>query len=345
MGHRVRRRRAAAQLLLPGRRSPEAVVEHLLAVQAQDLRAAYLALRARGVERATDIDRALTVDRSLVVGWLGRGTLHLVRSADYRWLLRLTAPGGEVTSLRRLAEQGVPAETAERAVELVERELAQRGPLPRADLVEALRSAGIPAEGQVGPHVLRLAALRGTVVLGPVADGQQAYALAADWLGPQEPEPSLAVRYLRGHGPATETDLARWAGIPLRDARAALRAATDRVVEVDDGLLGLAERPPDEDPVPARLLPAFDPYLLGWQDRGFAVPLAHAKAVHPGGGILRAVATVDGRVVGTWSLRADRATVTYLDPPDAGTTEALTAEAEAVAEWVRPAGSRLPASG
>ncbi|MEJ3655614.1 winged helix DNA-binding domain-containing protein [Actinomycetes bacterium KLBMP 9759] len=343
MGHRVRRRRAAAQLLRPGRRSPEAVVGHLLAVQAQDLRAAYLALRARGVERATDVDRALSVDRSLVVGWLGRGTLHVVRSADYRWLLRLTAPGGEVTSLRRLAEQGVAAETTERAVELVERELGRHGPLPRADLVEAMRSAGIPAEGQIGPHVLRLAALRGVVVLGPVAGGRQSYALAADWLGPQEPEPSLAVRYLRGHGPATETDLARWAGVALRDARAALRAAGGRVVEVGEGLLDVADRRPAEEPVPARLLPAFDPYLLGWQDRGFAVPLAHAKAVHPGGGMLRAVATADGQVVGTWSLRADRVTVTYFDPPDTGSVDALAAEADAVTEWV--GGSHPPASG
>ena len=52
-----------------------------------------------------------------------------------------------------------------------------------------------------------------------------------------------------------------------------------------------------------RLLPAFDPYLLGWKDRSFAVPAEHARRVHPGGGVLRAVATIDGLVVGTWRAR------------------------------------------
>ena len=51
----------------------------LLAVQAQDLRMARLALRARGAARsAAAVDAALTDDRSLVAGWLMRGTLHLV---------------------------------------------------------------------------------------------------------------------------------------------------------------------------------------------------------------------------------------------------------------------------
>ena len=48
----LRRRRAAAQLLA-GAAAPDAhgAVAHLLAVQAQDLRAARLALRARGAAR------------------------------------------------------------------------------------------------------------------------------------------------------------------------------------------------------------------------------------------------------------------------------------------------------
>jgi hypothetical protein len=46
----------------------------------------------------------------------------------------------------------------------------------------------------------------------------------------------------------------------------------------------------------------FDAYLLGWKDRTFAVPAEHARRVHPGGGMVRATATVDGRVVGTWTL-------------------------------------------
>ena len=77
---------------------------------------------------------------------------------------------------------------------------------------------------------------------------------------------------------------------------------------VDLHLAGYGYRglPPDSlayEPALPRLLAAFDPYLLGWKDRSFAVPAEHARRVHPGGGVLRAVATIDGLVVGTWSAR------------------------------------------
>ena len=50
-------------------------------------------------------------------------------------------------------------------------------------------------------------------------------------------------------------------------------------------------------------LPAFDELLLGWRDRTPTVPAEHARDVHPGGGILRAVVLEDGVAVGTWSAR------------------------------------------
>jgi len=48
----------------------------------------------------------------------------------------------------------------------------------------------------------------------------------------------LARRYMSGHGPATAGDLAKWAGLPLRDARIGLRAIGAELVEYEGGLLG-----------------------------------------------------------------------------------------------------------
>jgi len=73
----VLRARLAAQLLTgPPATSVGAAVERLLAVQAQELRAARLGVRARssGVH-SQDVDDALA-DREPVVRWLNRGTLH-----------------------------------------------------------------------------------------------------------------------------------------------------------------------------------------------------------------------------------------------------------------------------
>jgi hypothetical protein len=233
----LRRRRAAAQLLA-GADSPAPVqaVAHLLAVQAQDLRAARLALRARGAAAtAAEVDAALGDDRSLVAGWLMRGTLHLVARDDYAWLHALTAPLSAATSRRRLGRLGGDPE---KAVPAIVRALAEAGPLPRAAIGERLAAVGIRTEGQILPHLLALAAADGGVVLGPVRDGAQCFALARDWLGPGAALPAraaalaeLAERYLRGHGPATEADLAAWTGLPLRDARAGLAAIAGELAQ------------------------------------------------------------------------------------------------------------------
>jgi Winged helix DNA-binding domain len=346
----LRRLRAAAQLLhRPRRSSPAALVGRLLAVQAQDLRAARLALRARcaGLTVA-DVDAALT-DRSLVVAWLGRGTLHLVGRDDFLWLLALTAPARLTANRRRLGQEGVPLDAAERAVAVIERALADEGPLTRPELAERVAARGTRTEGQATPHLLMLAALRGIAVLGPVRpDGAQAFAHVLDWLGAAPPSiplapperkralAELARRYLGAHGPAMAADLAAWAGLPVRDARAGLGAIAAELDSWGDGgdLVDLATREPAPERIPPRLLPAFDPYLLGWKDRGFAVPAEHARRVHPGGGILRATATDDGVAVGTWSLRGGTATVDQFEPLPAETAAALEAEAADVARFV-----------
>jgi Winged helix DNA-binding domain len=299
----LRLQRAGAQLLhRPRGGTPESVVRRLLAVQAQDLRAARLALRARipGLT-AADVDRSLTEQRSLVVAWLCRGTLHLVTADDYSWLLSLTAPTRMANSRRRLGQLSVSPDAAEKAMKVIERALANEGPLTRPQLAERLEAKGIRTEGQAIAHLVGLAALRGIALLGPVTeDGSQAFALTRDWLGEQPKAPDrdtalkeLAERYLAGHAPAADADLAAWSGLPLRDVRVGLSAARQP-----------KHRPPAS--IAPRLLPGFDPYLLGWTDRTFAVPPRHAKTVHPGGGMVRATAIdATAKVVATWTSPRD----------------------------------------
>src|SRR2546423_4842202 len=181
--------RFTAQLLAgPPARDPVAVAERLLAVQAQDPRGARLAIRARteGLS-AADVDRALTEEHSLLITWLNRGTLPLVRSEDYPWLHALTTPPLHTASARRLGQEGVRPGAADRGVAVIERSLAEEGPLTRVQLRERLDSAGGRTEGQALVHVLMLASLRGLVVRGPMIGREHAYVLVRDWL--REPPP------------------------------------------------------------------------------------------------------------------------------------------------------------
>jgi hypothetical protein len=232
-----------------------------------------LAIRARTEGLAVaDVDRALD-DRGLLVTWLNRGTLHLVRSEDYPWLQALTTPPRRTGNATRLRQEGVTEAQAERAVEAIERALAEDGPLTRLELRDRLDSAGAPTAGQALVHLLMLACLRGIAVRGPMRGGHHAYALTRDWLG--EPSPvnrdsalaELARRYLAGHGPAADRDLAKWAGLPLRDARAGLKAIAAELEEAGDGMVRLVGRRAARRMPPPRLLGAFDPILVGWSTR------------------------------------------------------------------------------
>jgi hypothetical protein len=268
--------RARAQLLQRPRGLTAAdVVERLLAVQAQDARALPLALRARGAD--------LGDGEALAITWLMRGTLHLVRREDVHWLLALTAPRQVAGNRRRLLRLGIGEAVAERAVRLMRDALADRGPLPRAVLADMLRERDIPVAGQAIAHLTHRAALAGAIALGV----DRAFVLL-DW--PPGPEGDLGARYRAAHPHATPADLARWSGLPLGVARAALRDAHEPTWRAG--------------PVPVRLLGAFDELLLGYRDRTPTLAAEHERHVYPGGGILRPVVIEDGVVKATWRLRA-----------------------------------------
>jgi hypothetical protein len=291
--------------------SPEEVTKHLLAVQAQDARGARLAIRVRtsGLT-AADIDRALD-DRSLVIGWLNRGTLHLVAADDYPWLHALTTPQLFSANARRLDQEGVSPTEADRAVATIERSLAEEGPLTRSQLRERIATTGVGTEGQALVHLLLLASLRGIAVRGPMAGGEQAFVHAEDWLGPparvdrDRALAELARRYLAGHAPADDRDLAKWAGIPLGAARAGLRAIAAELHTRPDGLVELKSTPTQADPLPPpRLIGQFDPILLGWASRADIV--GTLTGIVTNNGIFRPFAMVEGRAAGIWSRRAGK---------------------------------------
>jgi winged helix DNA-binding protein len=302
--------RLTAQLLAgTPARDPVAVAERVLAVQGQDPMGFRLAVRARtkGVT-AADVDRALTEDRSLVVTWVNRGTLHLLRSEDYSLVQAVTTPSLRTSSERRLGQEGLPPRKAERGVAAMVSALAEEGPLTSDSLRERVARTGVRAEGQALYHLLFKASLDGLVVRGPMVGRKQAYVLVKDWLGEQKlmdrPDalPEFARRYLAGHGPATERDLARWAGIPLRDVRAGLSAISSELKELGDGLVDLKKRRRAAKPPQARLLGSFEPSLLGWTSR--EVVVGAAPNLVTVGGMFYPFAMVRGRAVARWK-RAD----------------------------------------
>jgi hypothetical protein len=147
-------------------------------------------------------------------------------------------------------------------------------------------------------------------------NGEQLLVLQADWapaagkLDRATAMETLAFRYFDSHGPATPSDLARWANLTVADMRAAVVSARGRLTTVSvadvEYLLGsatqdqLAACRKEAEGIVA--LPGFDELLFGYRDRTPILPDDRSAAVFPHrNGVPSRTVVANGQVVATWS--------------------------------------------
>lgn len=311
----MRRARAHAQGIdLPARFSDTAdVAWHLVGLQAQDGRAVALAVRARTHGLVAADLTAPVDDGTCVVTWSLRGTRHLHAVEDVRPLLALLA-GRWLRPTRRAADLGIDGAVGRRAVAALRAALV-RGPLTREEVSQVVEPVGVDPHGQAPIHVIRRAALEGVLCVLP--GDVERYVLLDEVVPPSRPidTDEVAAQFARRHlaavGPACPEDLAAWSGLPVGAARRAWRALSGEVVDV--GVPGPSAwvlrrhegeaRRAGREPQGCRLLGGFDALLLSYADRSLHVPEGRGPDVNAGGGMIRPIVVVDGRVAGTWRTR------------------------------------------
>ncbi|KOX12902.1 hypothetical protein ADK67_45990 [Saccharothrix sp. NRRL B-16348] len=254
----------------------------VFALQAQDVPAARLAARARGVR---------SLDGPLVRTWAMRGTLHLLHRDDL-WVVPLLGPTFIAAGRRRRAQLGLTDELCARTLPALREVLTE--PLERAELVRRLADVGIVLDpkSQAPAHLLAFAANSGVLCRG-MDDTYRLLRIEAEPRGVDE----LWRRYRRAYGPATPDDFAAWSGLPKRQLKD-LPEVTDEPAEPTGAV---------------RLLGHFDPYLLGYRDRSLALDPDYAPLVQTGGGFLTPHVVVDGRVVAVWRRDGGLVTVRPFD--------------------------------
>ncbi len=300
------------------------VVKDLVGIQAQEASAAYLSIYSRCTTiTPAGIEYEIFEARSVVRAWFMRGTLHLVATEDLDWLLPLLAPIFINKNRRRYDELGLDEAAIARGVCIIEEVLANQGPMSRHQLAPYLVDKGVNIAGQALIYLINRAAWEGVLCLGPTVNGKQTYVSLINWIGrdlkekPPAGEILLAERYLSAYGPAGQEDFAAWSGLPLKAAREAFSELGDKLAEVEfpcgrgfilsEQAANLDKSPPEA--LGIRLLPKFDTFLLGYNDRKLFLSPEHKKKVNAGGGILRAVLMVDGYVQGVWRITRARSGV------------------------------------
>jgi Winged helix DNA-binding domain len=312
-----------------------AVLTQVAGIQAQYAPSMYIGLwsRVEGFER-DDLTRALE-QRSVVQGTLLRSTIHLVSAADYWPLAVAVGPGRREWWVR--AHRGRPtADEVEAAAAVVKSRLAGEV-RPRAELIEGMDTATFNGVG------MWLDLVR--VPPSGTWEHRRAdvYAAAEDWLGPpgvsaDDAMDLLVRRYLAGFGPATRTEIADWAGLPVVMIAPALERLKLRRFRAEDDaeLLDLPRAPlPDaETPAPVRFLPTWDATLLVHARRTGILPEEHRPRVFSTK-TPQSVPTflVDGEVAGTWRYEKERVRIEPFGRLDRTARAELDEEAERLAAF------------
>jgi hypothetical protein len=350
---RVRRH----QLDRPGAGGPVAVAHRLAGVHAQLKASAELAIAIRDTAATPAATRdAVERQRSLVKTWAMRGTLHLLPAAELPlWVAGLRTRAGHLRG-SWLRYHGVTADDLQAVLDAVPKALDGRC-LTRDELAGEVASiAGRPGLVEVLRQgwgaVLKPAAYRGDLCFGPSDGRNVAFVLPRQWIGawpevdPAEALPEILRRFLDAYGPATRDEFSRWFGLDPGPTRQVFESLAGDLVEVDvegrrawmtgQGAAQLAGEPGEPGTGPVRLLPAFDPYVVG--------ALRHVEHLLPGpfrdevsrkAGWISPVLLVGGRIAGTWGddRRGGRLAVDVqpFTPLDAGTRVAAEAHAHQLA--------------
>jgi hypothetical protein len=331
----------ARQLLLERPPLPlTRALERIGGLQSQYAPSAYIGLwsRLRDFRRET-LTRALE-ERRAVQATLMRVTIHIVSARDYPTLTEgiRRARRQWWLGVQRHQLEGVDMEAV---AALLRRHLAG-GPRRQAELIEVLEAAGLPRMAWSG------AGLWVDMVRVPPSGTWErrradVYGLAEEWLGPATATEAeglelLVRRYLGAFGPASVSDAASWAGLPVGMLRPVIDRLRLRRFRNEQGgeLLDLPRAPlPDpHTPAPVRFLPTWDATLLVQARRTQILPeryrsrVFNTKTPH-------SVATflVDGEVAGTWRYDKGRVRLEPFESLPGSVRRELQEEAERLAAF------------
>ena len=308
------------------------VVRDVCGIHAQVMGSAELQLAARveGITQA-DVREALWERRELAKTWTLRGTLHIHPADELSlWTAARRAVVGErdyeVDGVANVGEVVAAIDEVLRGRRLLREQLADAvaariGAEPRARLVSGWG------------YYLGDAATAGVLCFGPPQGQKVTFVHVEDWLVPQrswEPQEALleiARRYAATYAPVGHRHFCAWF-----TSRSFTREAAREVFEQID--VPAAE---PVDVASVRLLPEYDPYVMGFREREELVPPAvRAQVAAHGKGRYEGPAgtpflVVDGLCAGIWKRRkaANRIELTVEPARRLSAAERKQVEAEA----------------
>jgi len=335
------------------------VVADIAGLHAQLTSSAELSLWARVDDLEADaVQRALWSERSLVKTWAMRGTLHLLPAAEYPlWQAGLSTYRNYLKNAW-FRYFDVTRDELEQLLAALGVALDGRM-LTREELADAVAtSTGVPKLGEKVRDnwgaLLKPASFRGQLCFAPSQGQNVRFTRPEGWLSvapadPVEPRAAMeeiARRFLAAYGPTTREDFARWWAMSPAEAQKLFQSLGEDLVSAQVGgtaawmpTAHVAEVTHATPPGSVRLLPAFDPYVIGaTRHADKLLPGPFADRIYRPQGWISPVLLVDGRMDGIWGYEKKRGSVAVRVEPfvalPASARDAAEHEAERLARYL-----------
>ncbi|WP_281231392.1 winged helix DNA-binding domain-containing protein [Flavobacterium gelatinilyticum] len=300
--------------------SPQDIVYHMGAMQAQDYAMAKWAVGSRCTVAEKEIEEAINSGKIIRTHIL-RPTWHLVSAEDIYWMLDLSGPQVKRLFASTAKQHGYDDKKLDQINSVIQKLLTGNNHLTRDEIMQELNIQ--KSAGDLSPVIVMMnAELEGLVCSGKMKGKQITYALLEERvskpktkLTKEEALAKLALRYFESHGPATAADFSHWSGFSPTICKAAINAIklqlNNIVIDNQEYWFGKDHTDLVNFCESVHFLPAFDEYLISYKNRESSILLDHQSKAFTKNGIFKPTILENGKVIGTWkrTIKKDHVTI------------------------------------
>ncbi|PBI87544.1 hypothetical protein BSF41_29810 [Flavobacterium sp. ACN2] len=302
-------RMASQKLYQENQCSPQEIVKHFGAMQAQDYAMAKWAIGSRCSSSEKEIEEAINSGQIIRTHIL-RPTWHFVSPDDIYWMLELSSPQVKRLFATMAKQHGFDEKKFDQVNAAIEKLLAGNNHLTREEIMQELNIQ--KKAGDLSPVIVMMnAELDGLVCNGKMKGKQITYALLEERvskpknkLSTEEALAKLALRYFESHGPATIYDFSWWSGFPATICKKIINAIELQLenITIDNQQYWFKKGLRDEGNFRegVHFLPAFDEILISYKTREASFNTEHQSKVFTNNGIFKPIILENGKVIGIW---------------------------------------------
>ncbi|MHC0439460.1 winged helix DNA-binding domain-containing protein [Flavobacterium sp. 3-210] len=290
--------------------SPQEIVKHFGAMQAQDYAMAKWAIGSRCDASEKEIEEAIN-SAKIIRTHILRPTWHFVSAEDIYWMLDLSAPQVKRFTASAAKKFDYDDKKLNHANAAIEKLLSGNNHLTREEIMRELNIKKTSSVDFLSAAIMMNAELDGLVCNGKMKGKQITYALLEERvpkpknkLTKEEALAKLALRYFESHGPATLLDFSWWSGFPPTICKKTIDAIMLQLnsIEIENQNYYFVNQSIENNNFEESIhfLPAFDEILISYKTREASFLTQNQSKVFTNNGIFKPIILENGKVIGIW---------------------------------------------